>query len=205
MKGTEKIIAHIEADAQAQADAVLGEARQRCEAIKARFDDKAARLYSDRIREGVKACQDQEDSALRISRMEARKSVLACKQKLVSEAFDRAEQKLLSLSGEEYIAFLAGQAAMASVSGREELILSAKDRDSIGKKVVSRANELLKEQKRPAGLTLSPEAGDFTGGLIVRDGSITVNCTVAALSAVLSEPVKTCCVSAASLYQPAKV
>ena len=101
MKGTEKIIAHIEADAQAQADAVLGEARQRCEAIKARFDEKAARLYSDRIREGVKACQDQEDSALRISRMEARKSVLSVKQEIFQKSCDHAVQQIVALPDEK--------------------------------------------------------------------------------------------------------
>ena len=30
----------------------------------------------------------------------------------------------------------------------------------------------------PAGLTLSPETGDFSGGLKLRDGSVEVNCTV---------------------------
>ena len=70
MKGTEKIIAHIEADAKTQADAILAEAEAKCADIKAKYEEEASRLYSDRIRDGVKACQDQEDGALRISRME---------------------------------------------------------------------------------------------------------------------------------------
>jgi len=183
MNGLEKITARIEADAVAEAARIADEAKQQCDAVRTEGEAKAQEAYWRRVKDGVKTAEDRAARLAKAAEMEARKSVLACKQKLVSEAFDRAEQKLLSLSGEEYIAFLAGQAARASVSGREELILSAKERDSIGKKVVTRANELLKEQKRPAGLTLSPEAGDFTGGLIVRDGSITVNCTVAALIA----------------------
>lgn len=172
MKGTEKIIAHIEADAQAQADAVLGEARQRCEAIKARFDDKAARLYSDRIREGVKACQDQEDSALRISRMEARKSVLSVKQEMVEKSFDLAVQQIVALPDEKYTAFLANLVKKAGPAGDEEIILNAADRARVGEALLKAVNA------DGAKMKLSDETRDFKGGLILRRGSIETNCSV---------------------------
>ena len=172
MKGTEKIIAHIEADAQAQADAVLGEARQRCEAIKARFDEKAARLYSDRIREGVKACQDQEDSALRISRMEARKSVLSVKQDMVEKSFDLAVQQIVALPDEKYTAFLANLVKKAGPAGDEEIILNAADRARVGEALIKAVNA------DGAKMKLSDETRDIKGGLILRRGSIETNCSV---------------------------
>lgn len=172
MKGTEKIIAHIEADAQAQADAVLGEARQRCEAIKARFDDKAARLYSDRIREGVKACQDQEDSALRISRMEARKSVLSVKQEMVEKSFDLAVQQIVALPDEKYTAFLANLVKKAGPAGDEEIILNAADRARVGEALLKAVNT------DGAKMKLSDETRELKGGLILRRGSIETNCSV---------------------------
>ena len=172
MKGTEKIIAHIEADAQAQADAVLGEARQRCEAIKARFDDKAARLYSDRIREGVKACQDQEDSALRISRMEARKSVLSVKQEMVEKSFDLAVQQIVALPDEKYTAFLANLVKKGGPAGDEEIILNAADRARVGEALLKAVNA------DGAKMKLSDETRDIKGGLILRRGSIETNCSV---------------------------
>ena len=172
MKGTEKIIAHIEADAQAQSDAVLGEARQRCEAIKARFDEKAARLYSDRIREGVKACQDQEDSALRISRMEARKSVLSVKQEMVEKSFDLAVQQIVALPDEKYTAFLANLVKKAGPAGDEEIILNAADRARVGEALIKAVNA------DGAKMKLSDETRDIKGGLILRRGSIETNCSV---------------------------
>lgn len=172
MKGTEKIIAHIEADAQTQADAVLGEARQRCEAIKARFDEKAARLYSDRIREGVKACQDQEDSALRISRMEARKSVLSVKQEMVEKSFDLAVQQIVALPDEKYTAFLANLVKKAGPAGDEEIILNAADRARVGEALLKAVNA------DGAKMKLSDETRDIKGGLILRRGSIETNCSV---------------------------
>ena len=173
MKGTEKIIAHIQADAQAQADAILAQAEQQCAGIKAEFDRQAAEHYSERIRAGVKACQDEVDSRVRIDQMEARKGTLAVKQEMVSLAFDKALEALCALPEEEYVAFLAGLAAKASVTGDEEILLNARDRKAVGEKVAAAANAKLDGGK----LTLAEETGDFAGGLILRRGNVEANCT----------------------------
>lgn len=172
MKGTEKIIAHIEADAKAQADVILAEAREKCVAVKAKYDEQAARLYSDRIRDGVKFCQDQEDSALRISRMEARKSVLAVKQEMVEKSFDLATQQIVALPDEKYVAFLADLVKKAGPAGDEEIILNAADRARIGEALVKAVNA------GGARMKLSKETRDLIGGLILRRGSIETNCSV---------------------------
>ena len=172
MKGTEKIIAHIEADAKAQADVILAEAREKCAAVKAKYDEQAARLYSDRIRDGVKFCQDQEDSALRISRMEARKSVLAVKQEMVEKSFDLATQQIVALPDEKYVAFLADLVKKAGPAGDEEIILNAADRARIGEALVKAVNA------GGARMKLSKETRDLIGGLILRRGSIETNCSV---------------------------
>ena len=174
MKGTEKIIAHIQADAQAQADAILAQAEQQCASIREDYDKKAAELYAERIRAGVRACQDQADSRQRIEQMEARKTVLAVKQEMVEESFNKAREQILALPEEEYVAFLAKLAAKASSTGDEELILNAADRKRVGPAIVAAANKLLGDGK----LTLSKKTGDFAGGLLLHRGNIEVNCTV---------------------------
>ena len=183
MNGLEKITARIETDAVADAARIAEEAKAQCDAIRAEGEKKAQESYWKAIRDGAKATEDRAARLAKAADMEARKSVLACKQEIVSAAFTMAEEKLLALSGEEYVSFLASLAARAAVSGKEEIILNANDHDAVGKKVVSRANELLKSQGKPAGLTLSGTIDDFAGGLILRDGDISVNCTVAALIA----------------------
>lgn len=174
MKGTEKIIAHILADAKEQADAILAQAEQQCATIRAEFDEKAKAAYAERVRKGVADCQDRVDSMDRIARMEARKGLLALKQQKVSEAFDLAGSKIVELPAEQYTAFLAKLAARASVTGDEEIVLNARDRESIGAEVTAQANALLGAGK----LSLSDRTGSFAGGLILRRGSIEANCTV---------------------------
>ena len=77
MKGTEKIIAHIKGDAQAQVDAILAQAERQCAAIREDYDAKAREAYGEKIRKGVKECQDKLDSVDRIGQMEMRKAVLS--------------------------------------------------------------------------------------------------------------------------------
>ena len=174
MKGTEKIIAHIQADAKAQVDAILAQAEQQCAGIRGDFDKKAAALYAERLRAGVKETQDQVDGVERIARMEGRKAMLAAKQELVGRCFDAAQERIVSLPEDRYVAFLAKLAAEAAVTGDEEIILNARDRQRLGEKLVRAANDLLPEGR----MTLSEKTGDFAGGLILHRGSIEVNCTV---------------------------
>lgn len=173
MKGTEKIIAHIQADAEAQADAILAQAEQQCAEIRQSYELKARDAYAEKIRAGVKANQDKLDSIDRLARMEGKKSVLALKQDMVSKSFDKAADMLVSLPEEQYIALLAKLAARASVTGDEEVVLNERDRAAVGAAVVKAANEKLGGGK----LTLSGDTGSFSGGLILHRGSIEANCT----------------------------
>ena len=174
MKGTEKLIAHIKADADAQVNAILAQAEQQCAGIRGDFDKQAAALYAERLRAGVKETQDRVDGEARIARMEGRKELLAAKQELVSRSFRKAQEQIVSLPEEQYVAFLAKLAAQASVTGEEKIVLNARDRKAIGEKLVKAANARLKNGR----LTLAEETGDFAGGLILRRGSIEANCTV---------------------------
>jgi len=174
MKGTEKIIAHIHADAEAKAEAVLDKAAQQAAQLRAEYDGKAARVYADKLRAGTAACQEQMDSVQRLANMEAKKSLLAVKQEMVERSFRLALEKLTTLPGEQYIALLASLAAKASVTGEESLVLNARDRKAVGQAVVKAANARI-----PGGrLTLSEREGGFAGGLILSRGSIEVNCTL---------------------------
>ena len=177
MKGTEKIIAHIRADAEAQSAAILAQAEEQCAAIRADFEGKAKERYNERLLAGGKACEDRVDSMDRIARMEARKGLLALKQEMVSKSFDLACEKLVNLPEDEYVELLAKLAARASVTGGEEIVLNARDRAAVGEKAVRAANAKLAAEGRPAALKLSPAQSGIKGGLLLRRGSIETNCS----------------------------
>jgi V/A-type H+-transporting ATPase subunit E len=183
MNGIEKITARIEADAVADAAVIAQEAQTQADSIRADGEKQAQEHYWQQVQQGVKATEDRVSRLAKAADMEARKSVLACKQSIVADAFDKAEEKLLSLSGDGYIDFLAGQAARAAHSGKEEIVLNRKDKKLYGSKVLQKANALLAGMGKAGKLTLSEEEGTFAGGLVLRQGSVSVNCTVEALMA----------------------
>ena len=173
MKGTEKILAHIRADAQSQVDAILAQAEEQAAQIRAEYDKKASQVYADKLRAGTKACQDQMDSVQRIAQMEAKKELLSVKQEMVARSFEKAQEALVGLPEEKYVDFLAGLAAKASVTGDEAVVLNERDRAAVGEAVVKAANAKLGAGK----LSLAERTGSFAGGLILSRGNVEANCT----------------------------
>lgn len=176
MRGTEKIITHIQADAKAQADSILQKAQQQCDEIRTRWETEANQVYETRLNAGKQAIRAEADSADRIARLESKKELLQLKQDMVSEGFDKARDAISALPAQQYCAFLAKLAANAA-SGGETVILNERDRAALGEQVVKAANEALQKAGKPAGLTLAEDTGDFSGGLILRRGSVETNCT----------------------------
>lgn len=173
MKGTEKIIAHIAADAKAQADAILAKCDEQCAAIRSEFEAKAQSAYEERLRAGKEDCAAQLESANRLAQMDERKSVLAIKQEMIEAGFAKATEMLIDLPQDQYVALLAKLAKNAAVTGDERIVLNARDKAAVGEAVVKAANEALEGGK----LTLAEETGNFAGGLILRRENIEVNCT----------------------------
>lgn len=186
MKGIDKITARIEAEGAAEAARLAEETALRCKEIAEAGEAKARERYWQRVKEGAKAAEERGQRLAKTADMEARKSILATKQTIVAETFRLAEEKLLALSGEEYLDFLASLTARASSTGEEEIVLAEKDK-ALGQKVLSRANALLSGAGKTAKLTLSARTGDHAAGLVLRQGNISVNCTVEALMAQARE------------------
>ncbi len=175
MNGIEKIAARIEADAKAEIAALEAEAEAQCAAIKAEAEAKAAEAYEKRMEKGRADCAARSQRLGAAADMEARKSILAFKQEMVSEAFEKAVEAIVNLPREDYIEFLASQAAAASSRGYEELVFSERDR-AVAEEAAKRANAILKEKGLEAHLSVSAETADIPGGLILRQGDIEVNC-----------------------------
>ena len=103
--------------------------------------------------------------------MEGRKTILAAKQTVMEQVYDKALEKLLSLPRTQYIEVLAALLAQASPEGRGEAIFSAADRETAGQAAVDAANA-----KTGGHLMISAETAPIRGGFLLRQGSVEVNC-----------------------------
>ena len=178
MKGIDKITSRIIADAEAECAAVKKESDERVAAIREENERRAQEEYLRLVREGVKDTEQRVQRLDRTARLEAKKSILNMKQETVSRAFELAKGKIAELPERDYVAFLAREASAAAVSGQEEVIFCERDRKSVGAKAVKAANELLAAKGMPGMLTLSDTTREFSGGLMLKQGDIEVNCTV---------------------------
>lgn len=178
MNGIERISRRLIADAEAEIAALNAETEETCAAIRAEYQEKAQQAYEKRMQEGTRACEQRLERYASAAELEAKKSILAFKQELVTKIFDAAATWLTKLPRKDYVRFLARQAAAAANCGEEELIFNGKDAADLGKTVAKAANELLEKRGVAGNLTVSEETRDIPGGVIVRMGDIEVNCAV---------------------------
>lgn len=181
MKGTEKIIAHIRADGDAEAKKIIDAASKQAEEKRAESFKAALSEYEKLMQAGNAECEDILSGSRRIAEMEAKKSVLSVKQEMISAAFDAAREEIVNMPRDKYTQFLARMAAEAATSGMEEIVLNARDKAEVGKSVCKAANELLSAKGTPGRLTVSEDTADISGGVIVRFGGIETNCSIDAL------------------------
>lgn len=206
MNGIEKITQRMEDDAQREINEVLTAARAQADEITRRSREQADKESAAIVARGESAAAEREKRLESMAEMESRKLVLAAKQEVLDEAFTMALEKLCTLPDEEYIELLAALAVKAARTGREKVIFSQKDRNRVGKAVVTKANDALARKVAPklpgdltdtragaildkvvtgasailAGtgmLTLAEETRPIKGGIVLSDGDVETNCT----------------------------
>ena len=178
MNGIEKITKQIASEAEAEIAAVLKDAEQRAAQVAEEFARQATAEEEEFLRVGRDNAEQRVQRQARTAQLETKKQILALKQELVSAAYARAKETILALPEEEYVAFLAKQAGEAALTGQEEIILSDADRDRLGTQILQAANTRAAGRGLPGELKLSDETRPVSGGLVLRQGNIEVNCTL---------------------------
>ena len=206
MNGIEKITEKIRQDAEAEVQALMAQTEEKLTAIRTQTEAQAQAEREAILSRGRKAADERLERLESAAQMEQRKLVLAAKQEVVGEAFEKAVEHLCTLPDEELVKLLTALAVEASSTGREALIFSVKDRARIGKQVVIAANELLVKKAAPGlpdnyadnkvgaflgkvvnttaavvtgtgQMTLSEQTRPMRGGFIMADDNVEVNCT----------------------------
>lgn len=166
MNGIEKITARIETDAKAEVAEILREAEEKAAAIREQYKAQAQAEAKAAEAAGKEAAKRQAERLESAAQMEAKKRLLAAKQACLNDAFDKAQEKLLALDEGEYAQLLAKTAVQASKTGKEEIILNARDRERVGPQVVAWANTLLAEAAAPKAAEKAGKVGGKAGAVL---------------------------------------
>lgn len=176
MDGIEKITGRIAEDVGREIDELTAEARRQADEIAARYDAQAKRECEDILARGRRNADERVERLASVAQLECRKLELAAKQELLQQSFDAALEELCALPQERYATLLSTLAVEASSSGRERMILSARDADRLGEDIVKAANAALQKAGRRGELTLSQETRPIPGGFILAEGDVELNC-----------------------------
>ncbi len=184
----EDIIKKIIKDAEDKAESILLEYKRQADDIKAK---KKNLLKGTEEAEKKKIEQDADNHYKRLVQMaelKMRKEVLDLKQKLITDVFQKVEERIVSMPKEDYQSFIEKKIIEYIQTGREEIIISENDKNRITEDFIDRLNKKLKEKLREEGsLKLSDESADIKAGFILKSGKIQYNSSLESMLRELRE------------------
>lgn len=134
MDGQQKIIDKILSDAKHDAGEMLSEALKKAEALVAAKQAEADAEYDLSVEEARKAGEEVVRRRLTVADLEVKKLLLSAKKQAVDEAFEESLKKLLALPKEEYAALVGSMIASAADDG-DVVVISENDKNVLTKAV----------------------------------------------------------------------
>jgi V/A-type H+-transporting ATPase subunit E len=162
----ERVVAKLKRDAAREAEAILGQARERAAEItaegKRRADEVRRTIVSRAAREAELVGQRIRTAA----RLEARTLVARARAEAVESAFQGAREALAELEPDRR-GKLCLEALLALGERTGEVVLSPRDREEFGPWLVEEANA-----KLGGSLVLAEEARPLLGGFVLKTGQV---------------------------------
>lgn len=171
MNGLEAILQRIRQDADEQIRDINEQADARCAGILAAADREAEAIVRDAGLKSTEQAAILQHRSESLSALDTRKMILSARQALIDEVIEQAAARLANLPAPEkaalYRRFLDEQA-----SGCERVVFAGSD--------LPIAESIIETVNREKGwhLTVDPAAGNFSGGLILRQDLIETNLTI---------------------------
>lgn len=180
MTGLDKILDQIRQESEKAIAEKIGEAESRAKEIQTRAEAEVKEECAAIELQGERSAEDTLSRAESAAALYRRKAVLAEKQRIIAEVFDRAEEKLKTLPADEYFEMIIKIAAKNALPQKGEIIFSEADQKRLPVDFEMRLNILLKKQS-DCTLSVSKETRPMDGGFVLSYGGIEQNCTIRAL------------------------
>ncbi len=189
MAGLDSIKQKILDDAQTRADAIIAEAEAEADAIVQKAMEEAGKNREKRLAYAQTEAVKARERVIGSAKMEAKKILLAEKQKLMDQCFEKAKQEIINMPLSDYEELMVELIVASSEEGDEEIIFNTRDSGRISLlRFLVRVNSKLKADgvKAPRML-ISEDNINASGGFLLKKGDIVVNNTIEALLAAKRE------------------
>ncbi|MCQ2609488.1 MAG: hypothetical protein MJ151_01665 [Lachnospiraceae bacterium] len=179
MAGITNIIDRIKGEADAKANVILNEAKEKASTIERDMNDKIEAevlLIKKKCEQELKSISDRTISS---SELKKKQITLDTKYKIVVETIEKAKEKLINLPDSEYIDFLK-KVFVKNVPTKDcEILFNEKDKKRIKKDMLDEFVKIAKDNG--SILTISDDIADIKSGFILRFGKVEGNCSFESL------------------------
>lgn len=181
------ILKRIDEEAEARCGEVRDEARRAADAVRDEYEEKAERLAEELRLRAEKRAREEERRLIVNERLALRKELLTRKRALLDALCEKALRRIGELPRDRYRELMTALILDKAVSGAEEIIVPADQRDLFGDTFLTDLNDAY-----PGGgrFTLASAAGDFTWGVVLREGKRVIDLTLAVLFEQLRERIE---------------
>lgn len=160
-KMTDELLSLAKKAASAMIEEATEESKQAEEAVRAALETKKI----EHKKEADEAAARAYEGRLKLGELEKSKALLKAKQQCVAEVYTKVKELILSLKDADYLA-LYKKLIESECEDGDEIIVAKSDAKRINAEFVKKLSQSTKKK-----LTLSKEAGDFGGGIILRGAS----------------------------------
>jgi V/A-type H+-transporting ATPase subunit E len=178
-KGVEKIISHIEDDAEKEISEILRKARAEADAITKTAREKATRESERILSNGRRIASLEGQKIIAEARIDVRRKRMDVQEKAITTSFEAAKKALEELAEKgkwndlvyKDVMFSLVSSASEIVAGNKlELVFNQKDSKTFSKEMLEELNAFVKNKiGREISLALSDDIIQCIGGVLVRD------------------------------------
>jgi V/A-type H+-transporting ATPase subunit E len=167
----EKIIS----DAQIQADKIITQAEDKAKEIIKKGKEEADNIKNIILGKNNQEASLKKSKILTEANLEARKTILSEKQKIVEGAFNKALESILKLDDKDYHNFIKKLILDNIEKGDETIFIASSDKNKISKDFIEDINKKLEAKDKKGELKLSTSYLPIKGGVIIGSGKVRKN------------------------------
>lgn len=180
MSNLNNITSKIIKDAEEKRDEILNAAQVESDSIIAKETKKAKNLEVELIEKAKIEAKARENRVISNARLKVRNNELKAKQYMISKVFEKAVERLNSLSTLEYKEYILRALDSLDLEGTEILIINKKDEDVINNKFLLDLNNKLISLGKKGKISILTN-GNFDRGFILDRNGIQINNTFESL------------------------
>lgn len=180
MSNLNNITSKIIKDAEEKRNEILNAAQVESDSIIAKETKKAKNLEVELIEKAKIEAKARENRVISNARLKVRNNELKAKQDMISKVFEKAVERLNSLSTLEYKEYILRALDSLDLEGTEILIINKKDEDVINNKFLLDLNNKLIGLGKKGKISILTN-GNFDRGFILDRNGIQINNTFESL------------------------